>query len=246
MHDYATPTVVLRHWRAAGPYHAASASKNGLVPETRLFLQAYENTGSLAAARAALLDGALPQRSRVTRTLIVRTIQSRLTRWNPPAWVLSDLVTASQQADLGLLRTLLLLHYARQESLAYDAIHHIIVPRWHSGDVQVRRDDVQAFLDRMVVQHSEIATWSYETRTKVSGNVLTTLRDYGLLTGSAVKRIKEPIVDKQAVEHLWRLLAEEGIPAQRIADHPDWRIWLLPKDRVERLIAHHRSRERMA
>ncbi len=243
MHDQLTPDGVLRQWRDVGPYHAASASKNGLVQETRLFLQAYVETGSLADARAALVNSALPQRSRVTRRLIVRTIQSRLTRWNPPEWVLTDLVTASHHVDLGVLRTLLLLHYARQETFAYDAIQHIIVPRWHSGDLRVRRDDVQAFLDRMVAQHPEIATWSYETRTKLSGNFLTTLRDYGLLTGSAVKQIVEPIVDGRVVAHLWRLLEEEGIPTQRIGDHPDWRIWLLPKERVERLTAQQRSIE---
>lgn len=234
---------VFRQWRASGPYGAASASKNGLVSETRLFLQSFGQTGALKDARTALLQGGLPQRSRITRSLILRTIQSRLTRWNPPEWVLRDLVAASEQVDVGLLRTLLLLHYARQEPLAYDAVHHVIVPRWQTGDLQVRRDDIQAFLDRKTAQHQEILTWSYETRTKVAGNVLTTLRDYGLLVGGAVKRIVEPAVDGQAVQHLERLLEEEGIAPLRIAEHPDWGIWLMPPERVERLLAHHTNAE---
>jgi hypothetical protein len=236
---------VVRQWRAIGPYVAVSASKNGLVAETRLFLQAYEALGTARAASAALVEGMLPQRSRVTRSLIVRVIQNRLTRWNPPEWVLMDLVAASHQPDLTRLRSLLLLHYSRQETLAYDLIQHQIVPSWESGVLQLRRDDVQRFLDAQVATHPEIATWSYETRTKVAGNLLTTLRDYGLLTGSATKRIVEPVIDGPAVGHLRRLLQEEGIATPRIPNHPDWRIWLLPRARVERWLALQDHGERM-
>jgi hypothetical protein len=58
------------------------------------------------------------------------------------------------------------------------------------------------------------------------------LRDYGLLSGKQTKRIVEPVVDQQAVWHLIRLLQDEGIPESRIAEHPDWRIWLMVSDRV--------------
>ncbi len=191
--------------------------------------------GSVDEARALLVNGRLPQRSRVTRSLIVRMIHHRLTKWNPPAWVLDDLVGASKQTDATTFQALLLVHYARQETFVYDAVHHIIVAGWEQGELHVRRDDVQKFMDTMLPQHPEIAGWSYETRVKLAGNLLTTLRDYCLLTGDAVKRIVEPTIDERAVMHLWRLLEEEGVPAQRIATHPDWRIWLLSAARVEQL-----------
>jgi len=223
---------ILCAWRATGPFLPTAASKNGLIAETRLFLQAYSASHSIQQARDDLINSRLPQRSRTTRSVIARNILARLTRWNPPAWVLDDLVLASQQEDLSRLRSLLLLHHARQETLLYDVVQQLIMPRWQAGELHVGRDDALAFLSEAIPRQPEVGSWSYETRAKIAGNLLTTLRDYGLLVGKQTKHIVEPTVDKPAVEHLIRLLEEEGIPEVRIAAHSDWRIWLIVSDRV--------------
>lgn len=232
-----TTTAVLCEWRATGPYLPTAASKNGLVVETRLFLEAYRSCGSVPQARALLVDQLLPQRSRETRVVIARNILARLTRWNPPPWVLDDLVQASQQEDLGRLRALLLLHHARQETLLYDIVQELVVSRWQRGELQVSRDDALAFLTDLATRHPEVAAWSYATRLKLAGNMLTTLRDYGLLIGRQTRQIVEPAVDTQMVDHLARLLIEEGVPEARLADHRDWRLWLMAPERVRTLLA---------
>ena len=232
-----TTTAVLCAWRATGPYRATVASKNGLVAETRLFLHAYGVAGSVRQARDELIDRLLAQRSRETRVVIARNVLARLTRWNPPAWVLDDLVQASQQDDRTRLRVLLLMHHARQETLLYDFVQDRIVPRWRSGERQISRDDALALLTDVAARHAEVGRWSYVTRVKLAGNLLTTLRDYGLLTGRQTRQIVEPTVDVPACTHLARLLTEEGIPAARLADHPDWWLWLLPPVRVRARLA---------
>ncbi len=235
-------TTVLCTWRASGPYLPTAASKNGLIAETRMFLHAYAAAGSVAQARTELVERRLHQRSRATRSVIVRNVQARLTRWSPPTWVLDDLVQASQQEDLRTLRTLLLLHHARQETLLYDVVQELVVPHWQRGEPQIIRDDVLAWLTERAARHPEIASWSYTTRVKIAGNLLTTLRDYGLLVGKQIRQIVEPVVDAPAFDHLARLLAEEGIPATRLTDHPDWRLWLMPPERVRsQLNAHLRG-----
>lgn len=230
-------TAVLREWRATGPYLPTAASKNGLIAETRLFLRAYAASGSVSQARNELVDRLLPQRSRETRVVIARNVLARLTRWNPPAWVLDDLVEASLQEDLARLRTLLLTHHARQETLLYDTVQELVVPHWQRGEPQLNRDDALAFLTERAARHTEIGSWSYETRVKIAGNLLTTMRDYGLLVGRQTRRIVEPVVDTPAFDHLARLMIEEGIPAARLADHPDWRLWLMPPERVRAQLA---------
>ncbi|MEI6776496.1 MAG: BrxA family protein [Chloroflexales bacterium] len=227
-----TTTDVVCAWRATGPYRPTVASKNGLVAETRLFLAAYRAFGSVRQARDALIDRLLPQRSRETRVVIARNVQARLTRWNPPTWVLDDLVQAGQQEDLRQLQVLLLVHHARQETLLYDAVQNLIVPRWRSGALQISRDDALAFLTDLAARHAEVGNWSYETRVKLAGNLLTTLCDYGLLTGRQIRQIVEPAINASACRHLNRLLTEEGVPAPRISDHPDWRLWLMSPERV--------------
>ena len=79
-------------WRAIGTYLPTNASKTGLLEETRLFLLSLDRLQTISAARQALVDGELPQRSRETRKTIAKIIQQRLLRWSPPAWVYDDLI----------------------------------------------------------------------------------------------------------------------------------------------------------
>lgn len=227
-------------WRATGPYTANNASKAGLVEETQLALLAYARLPDLTATRRELLDGGLPQRSRVTREAIVRVIQDRLVAWRPPSWVCDDLVAGAEAPDAPDLRLLLLLHTVRQDYLLYDVLQQVIWPHRQEGLGDISRVDVQRFLDDALPAHPEIDGWSVATREKLAGNLLTILRDYGLLQGaqgSATKRIVEPVVSPRVAAHLVRLLIAEGVDTTDIPRHDDWRIWLLDATRVHALMA---------
>lgn len=226
-------------WRATGPYTANNASKAGLVEETRLALLAYARLHDVTATRRELLDGGLPQRSRATRETIVRVIQDRLVAWRPPAWVCDDLVAGAEAPDAPDLRLLLLLHTVRQDHLLYDVLQQVIWPHRQEGLSEISRVDVQRFLDDALPAHPEIDDWSVATREKLAGNLLTILRDYGLLQGaqgSATKHIVEPVVSPWVAAHLARLLAAEGVDAREIPHHDDWRIWLLDAPRAQALL----------
>lgn len=230
-------------WRATGPYTASIASKTGLVEETRLALRAYAQLQDATAVRQHLLDGGLPQRSRATREGIVRALQDRLSAWDPPRWVCEDLVTAATGTAEHDLQLLLLLHSARQDRLLYDLTQQVLTPRWREGVVTIARVDVQRFLDMAVSVHPEIDGWSSATREKLAGNLLTILRDDGLLQGGAIKRMVEPVVSPRAARHLERLLHEEGVPERDLPHHPDWNLWLLDPPRARALLEQARRGE---
>src|SRR6266567_7181143 len=204
-------------WRASGSYLPRLASKTSLIEETRRFLLAYARFGDIEASRQALITEELPQRSRATRVTIVENIQIRLTRWHPPAWVLGDLIAFAQGGQQAELQAALLLHTARQDALLYDIIQQVVVPHWFAGERELIRADIQRFLDGAQAEHPEVAGWSHSTREKLSGNSLTTLRDFGLLHGKAAKQIVEPIVPPAVVLHLIRLLQAEGISPEQVA-----------------------------
>src|SRR5450759_5207578 len=208
-------------WRATGSYLPTLASKNSLVDETRQFLLVYAGARDVEATRHTLVNSGLPQRSRATRVTIVKIVQMRLTRWHPPAWVLDDLITFAQDGHQAELQAALLLYTARQDNLLYDFIQQVVVPNWFAGERELIRADVQRFLDSVQSTHPEVAGWSHSTREKLSRNVLTTLRDFGLLQGTINKQIVEPIVPPAVVQHLVHLLQAEGIPPEQIAHHPD-------------------------
>lgn len=224
-------------WRAHGSYLLRLASKTSLLEETRQFLLTYARFNDVHATRQALIDGGLPQSARATRLTIVEIIQIRLTQWNPPSWVLDDLITFAKSDDLSELRAVLLLHTARQDELLYDFAQQVIVSHWQCGDYNLLRADIQKFMDIAQAGHPEITGWSHSTREKLSQNALTVLRDFGLLKGKRHKRIVEPTIPLTVVRHLVRLLNEEGIGSEDIPQHPDWQLWLWDADRVRKVLA---------
>ena len=199
----------------------------------------------MEATRQALINGGLPQRSRATRQTILEIVQIRLVRWNPPAWVLDDLVTFAQDGHQAELQAALLLHTARQDNLLYDIVQRVVVQRWCAGERELIRADIQRFLDAVQPIHPEVAGWSHATREKLSSNALATLRDFGLLQGRVSKQIVEPIMPPAVVHHLIRLLREEGIAEEDMAHHPDWQLWLWDAARAQKAINMFNLQERV-
>lgn len=229
-------------WRAIGSFVASSALFTGILNETQLFLLTYaEQTGTveerLERTKQLLMDGLLPQRSRLSRKSIVERLSRRLLSWDPPPWILNDLVAFARQPTRFALQAALLFHVCRQDRLLYTLVQEIIVPKWRAGAVTIDSGDVQSFLDSERGPHPEIESWTRQTRERLGTTTLSLLRDYGLLQGRAKKKIVEPIVPDEAVAHAVRALQAEGLAASEIPGHPDWRLWLWSEERVRRALA---------
>jgi len=223
-------------WRATGTYSPKLASKAGLVEEAKLFLTTYAQLRNLSATSKALVDGVLPQRSRETRATIVGILRRRLVLWNPPTWVLDDLVSFASDTNPDTFRVALLLHTSRQERLLYDFVQQVLVPHWYAGMHKAIRSDVQGFLDTAQEEHPEVLGWSYTTRQRLSNSVLTVLRDGRLLKGEVNKHIVAPYIPSHVVRHLIHLLVAEGIAKEDIAQHPDWHLWLWDEAQAQKAV----------
>lgn len=228
--------VPTTQWRATGPFAASSALYSGILEETEFFLRAYAKQDGAVEARveatkALLVEGLLPQRSRSSRVSIVSRITLRLTSWNPPAWVLDDLASFADQPSALSLQAALLMHVCRQDALLYAIVQAVVYPKWSHAHTGIGRTDIQRFLDAQIPHHPEIEGWTRQTRDRLSSMSLSILRDYGLLQGTAHKKIVEPIVPDEVVGHVVRLLQAEGVPDADIPTHPDWHLWLWPRQR---------------
>ncbi len=199
-------------WRASGSYLLRLASKTSLLEESRQFLQTYARLRSIEATRQELVNGGLPQRSRATRQTILEIVQIRLVCWNPPTWVLDDLVAFAQDGHQNELQAALLLHSARQDNLLYDIIQQVLVQRWIAGERELIRADIQRFLDTVQPFHPEVAGWSHATREKLSSNALAILHDFGLLQelwyalGALVRSSPRPVECPRHAQHQPHLL----------------------------------------
>lgn len=104
--------------------------KPALIEETRRFLLTYGQSGDLVGTRRQLVATDLPQRSIHSRITSAKIIRSRLIGWNPPDWVLQDLVAFAGDLYQPSLPSALLLHLARQDAfLLLDAERQAVAAR---------------------------------------------------------------------------------------------------------------------
>jgi hypothetical protein len=119
---------------------------------------------------------------------------------------------------------LVYLHFARRDRLTFDFVVDKLWPHWKGGARDVRRDDVIDFLAESA--NGQPTRWRESTRVKLAGNVLSALRDFGLLTGVQRKALQRPVVAPEVVLHLCRLLDAEGLRGRALLEARDWRLFL--------------------
>ncbi len=62
-------------------------------------------------------------------------------------------------------------------------VRHVVVPRWQRGEQHIAAADIHRFFDAKATAHPEVNDWPYATRNRLASNILSTLRDFGLLRG---------------------------------------------------------------
>lgn len=214
--------------RDKSPPSARNSSKGALLSEAFAVFRAVSEGVRLDELRAAALDTRLfRQSARETRRRIWDSIHWRYFAWNPPRWVISDLsAAATTEPHDPRIQGLLYLHYARRDRLTFEFVTNFLFQRWHERQVAVRRDDVLDFLANDHPDDANVRTWSDSTRKKLAGNLLSALRDFGVLTGVQRKVLQLPIVPPEVALHLCRLLHAEGLRGRALLEAPDWRLFL--------------------
>ncbi|WP_447972350.1 BrxA family protein [Nitrospira sp. Kam-Ns4a] len=219
--------AALRWGRDLGTVSTRNSSKGALVAEARSVFRAFNGDTPLEKFREQCLRGAiLRQRARETRHRIWEALHWRFFAWNPPRWVLEELAEAAAEDSTSRFVGLVYVHYARRDRLTFEFVTGKLWEMWHNKTMEVRRNDVLDFLAAYQDQHPQVRTWRESTRKKLAGNVLSALRDFGILKGVQRKVIEQPIVPLEVALHLCRLLYGEGLRGRSLLEARDWRLFL--------------------
>lgn len=76
--------------------------------------------------------------------------------------------------------------------------------------------------------------WSLDVSTKVARGLLAALRDFGILEGHGRKRIAPSPLPLASFSYLAFCLCMHGARGRWLQDHPDWQLFLLLPDSIER------------
>ncbi len=130
---------------------------------------------------------------------------------------------------------------ARSEPFLYDFVCDLLIGHKARGDSLVSTEEAARFI-RERLQQMDLK-WSRTVTVKVARGLLAALRDFGILTGKAKKRIAATYLPLEAFVHIAFTLGREGASAERLLHHPDWRLFLLGPSEVEHLFLEaHRHR----
>ena len=168
------------------------------------------------------------------RDVVVRTFLPRYVHGDPPnAWwylrPFEDVDTPFQ-----LIRPLYYLYAARAEALIADFVQDLLYTRYSIGSFDVHLEDALHFISQAEVDGHIPQPWSESVRLKVARGLLAALRDFGILEGRRKKRIATPFLPAVPFAHIAFLLGQETRGAA-VLTHPQWQLFLLDRDGVERL-----------
>jgi hypothetical protein len=211
-----------------GAMSTRNTSKGALVAEAHAVFRALSSGMPMDEVKSACLTGRLLRQSaRETRHRIWEALHWRYFAWSPPRWVLADLEEAARgDADERRFVGLAHVHYARRDRLTFDFATDRLWTRWNNKVLEVGRDDVLDFLADCESHDAAVNKWRESTRRKLAGNVLSALRDFGVLTGVQRKFLRRPVVAPEVALHVCRVLDGEGLRGRTLLEARDWRLFL--------------------
>jgi len=226
-------------------HYTISVSRGGaMFDECRALLREWEPGMDYATFRQVAIERNLL--GKATRTRVAEVLQRAflprfLSSKVPPAQAARKLILAGAPEEV--IRRVIFYHAALADDLLYDFVTLELFPLWQSGRVWVETADGQAFVEELMAQGKLRAEWSPYVRMKVGRGLLTYCREGGILRGTVKKRFAPIHLPFAVFIYVAYHLKSKVASSARIVAHPDWRLFLLDEDGVERLFLDAHQRE---
>lgn len=138
------------------------------------------------------------------------------------------------QSNGSTLDRILYFHAVRADALLHDVVIELLAPQWSRGVMEIDGVEIESALKRWVEEGKTSAPWGEATIRRVTQGVLSTLRDFGVLQGAVNKRIAPAYLSVQAFAYIAFYLKQHQPSGARLLDLPDWKLFFLPREGVER------------
>jgi hypothetical protein len=134
--------------------------------------------------------------------------------------------------DRHVWNPLLLWHITRDEFLLREFLTTFLWDRFDEGALQTDTGEVLGWL--MGVEKSRNLVWTDSTRKRVAAGLLGIAVDFGLMEGSIRRRFLPYHLPDQSLLYLLHAVTASQANARRVLDDPDWRIFRLRPEDLER------------
>jgi hypothetical protein len=220
--------------RNKNPYNSRLQKGGALLDDMRLLVREWEG-GSLDRQKEEVIAQNLlgkRSRARVADTLR-RAFVPRFVKGDPPeAWRIVRPLE-DRQLPIEVLKPIYYWITARTERLLYDFVTEELVRLQNMQQPRIRSGELAVWIRTRLAKYG--VEWTETVSLKVARGLLAGLRDFGILEGAAVKRIAPAYLPVEAFAYTAFALLKQGHSGSKLAEHPDWRLFLLRPRDVEHL-----------
>lgn len=223
--------------------HSSKIIKAGaLIGDTKTLLSHWDVTASVAEnVKRVQRDNVFGKASRSRVEDIVAIFRQRYLTEESVTRALVALVRGKFPS--AALERLLYFHSARADQTLHDAVTEILVPMHARGLVDISLKDFERFLAKWVKEGKTTGHWSEGTITRISQGLLSTLRDFGVLKGAVNKKIAPAYLPVESFAYIVFFLKQHQASGARLIELPDWKLFFLHREAVERFLFEAHQRE---
>ena len=218
-------------------YSLRNTIRAGCIHECWLFFNELTKGATSEKVRRDLADGViLGNYAYSTRMALWKIFRTRYLTISSP-WVHSELISASQYGPESLeFISLLYLYFILRDKLAFEFVVDVIWAKWLAHDLAIGSEDCSRFFSQLSQENDSLSKITAESKAKLIRNTVSTLQDFGLVTGTKHRVISRPPVVFRTAFNLVRLLTLEGLSGKEIVEAKDWRIFLWDRQDVSRML----------
>ena len=206
--------------------------KGALLEETHRVFLAWDLgesfDGNIARARELNLPAASNQG---WLKEVITTISSR---WHDEP-MLPAIVTLAQRSGFDVWRACVLWHMGRRDELYYRFATEWLFQEYQEGAFRIRTSAVEPFVDQLTREIRQQPLSAYGT-TRAARDLLRMASDFGLMSGTTVREFTTYHIPEESFLYLLHALFEVHGNGRNVIQSPDWRLYLMSPDDVEREI----------
>ena len=110
-----------------------------------------------------------------------------------------------------------------------------LYPQFVDGTYRLRSDDLLPYVEAIPKQATTLTDrWTSPTVLRVASGLLRIAVDFGLMTGSQAREFASYHLPDESFLYLLHVMAEQNANASTVVRSPDWRMYLMSPEDVER------------
>jgi hypothetical protein len=216
------------------PYTTRLQKGGALLDDMRFLVRTWREGGEKQQRQQAISENILGKQSRArVADTFRRSFLPRFVEGNPPqAWrIIRPLEDRHLPAEI--IRPVYYWITARSERLLYDYASENLMSKSRQVDRSIRPDEVASWIRGKLAPYHK--SWSQTVTIKVARGLLAALRDFHIIEGTIRKQVAPVYLPLESFVYIALALHFTGSSGESLVEHPDWRLFLLTPEAVERL-----------